>query len=253
MPTLEARLRELYVQLPPCKHNPKWLGDEPNVAYLLCVGSGPWKIQRRVQVQARAIRWVLEAGGDITMVNEHRLWRMFPLDWQNRLVAHGARAARYRKQTFAQYMQALRVRMNAAPGAPLPPQAEQVATWFKECGCEPDKGAKVLWMFLRDWLGVPSFPIDRHVGAWLREHGFPVDSRRMVELCGAACVPASDFARRLFPADNPSRCDVLELAMSVVDLTPRAGRRRKNQAWTSSSALTNVPRRSDATAPAPTP
>lgn len=35
-----------------------WMGSEPNKAFLICLGAGPWKIERRKKVQTRAIQWL---------------------------------------------------------------------------------------------------------------------------------------------------------------------------------------------------
>ena len=73
---------------------------------------------------------------------------------------------------------------------------EVVEEFFGMCGSA--RGSKVLWLFIRDHLGLPAFPIDRHMKRALKEFGLPVDSWRMTDICERAGVDTNRLARALF-------------------------------------------------------
>lgn len=209
---ITAKIVRLYAGLPPLKHDPDWLGLDPNIALLLCVGSGPWKMPRRMQVQAKAIVvfWheTYELPGipqDISQLDQHAISKIFPLEWQRKIILSIGCWVRRHAETFHTW----------SCGLSLKSYQEATEELLVGCGGKPDKGPKVVWMFARDFLKIPAFPIDRHVGRFLRANDLPIDSRRMVDLCLAARVNPSDFARRIFIGENPDREEVLRQARLI--------------------------------------
>lgn len=178
-----TRLKELVKQLEQGNKidNGTWLDHlNPSQAFLTCLGAGPWKIMRRTIIQKGAV----EALGplDLSEVDDISIFK-FPLDWQNEKVF-----------AMTDYLRRYLVTM----------------TWFTKfiSGMrEPNKmlyevtktkgRAKVLDLFVRDYLKLPSFPIDRHVERILKRNNFPVNERYMMELCEKAGLDAPHVARVL--------------------------------------------------------
>jgi len=72
-----------------------------------------------------------------------------------------------------------------------------ISMLFSDCGVSP-KGTKTLWLFVRDYLKLPAFPIDRWVQRNLKAIGLPTDSWKMVRLCEKAGVDCNRLARAFF-------------------------------------------------------
>jgi hypothetical protein len=64
---------------------------------------------------------------------------------------------------------------------------------------------KVLGMFVRDFLYTESFPIDRHVRKWLKDHKLPTNQDRLIEMFRTEKLQARGYARALFQqkSSNP--------------------------------------------------
>jgi hypothetical protein len=73
------------------------------------------------------------------------------------------------------------------------------------CGVGPE-GKKCLWLFARDYLQLPAFPIDRHVERFVKEVGLKRDEWYIIKLCRMAGLDPSKINRSLFlaKAENQS-------------------------------------------------
>lgn len=147
-------------------------------AFLVCIGAGPWKINRRNLIQKQAV----DALGDkdLSQVEDVKIFK-YPLDWQNQKVG-----------TMMDYLQRYKINMRWfakwIDGMPDPIKMLYDITKTKH-------RAKVLDLFVRDYIKSPSFPIDRHVEKVLEENGFPVNERYMIELCNKAGLNVCHVAR----------------------------------------------------------
>lgn len=169
--------------------NTDWMGSHPSRAFLIALGAGPWNKDRRQTVQREALEWFNDKYHDLIAIPEIHP-KVFPLDWQNRFLYDMVASLKKLPTSFA-----LKVR-----------EWKETARWerslgqlFSMCGVG-EKGSKVLWMFARDYLKLPSFPIDRHIGRALAEVGLPKNPWYVVELCNIAEVDPNDLNRRLFVA-----------------------------------------------------
>jgi len=156
-----------------------WLDHlNPSQAFLTCLGAGPWKIARRTLIQKEAIHALGDR--DLTQINDIKIFR-FPLDWQNKKIA-----------AIIDYLQRYKISMS----------------WFVRFIADMNEPAKILYdvtqtsgrakvldLFIRDYLKLPSFPIDRHVERELRRNGFPVSEKYMINLCKEAELDVSYVAR----------------------------------------------------------
>jgi hypothetical protein len=145
-------------------------------AFVTCLGAGPWKIARRTLIQKEAV----ESLGGLDLSQVITPYR-FPLEWQNeKLDAMIDYLKRYlvTMSWFAKFLSGM--------NEPTKMLYEITKT----------KGrAKVLDLFVRDYLKLPSFPIDRHVERVLKENGFPVNEKHMIGLCEEAGLNVSHVAR----------------------------------------------------------
>lgn len=147
-------------------------------AFLVCMGAGPWKINRRNLIQHGAIAALGDK--DLSQVDDVGIFK-FPLDWQNQKTAD-----------MIDYLKRYQISMRWFAGwvAGFHNPVKMLYDITKTKG-----RAKILDLYARDYLKVPSFPIDRHVETILKENGFPVNESYMIELCKKAGLNVSHVAR----------------------------------------------------------
>lgn len=195
-----AIVRKLVREYEPA-YDKSWLPEHPSLAFLVCVAQGPWVIQRRAAVATCAVEWLLdELRDDPRPIDLSSLRPMtahlpYPLEWQNRILLNMVRSLRRQGKTFSEVVCGwldLLILVGVEKEWRTIPQE-----LFSMCGV-PEKGTKTLWLFVRDYFESPAFPIDRRVKAKLKQHGLPVDSWRMTELCVRAGIHTNDLARGMF-------------------------------------------------------
>lgn len=156
-----------------------WLDHlTPSQAFLVCMGAGPWKINRRNLIQNQAIEALDRR--DLSEIDDVKIFK-YPLDWQNQKVSAVMDYLKRYKITMVWFTKWI-------SGMPEPVRMLYDITKTKH-------RAKVLDLFVRDYLKTPSFPIDRHVERILNENGFPVNEKYMIDLCKRAGLSASHVAR----------------------------------------------------------
>jgi len=62
--------------------------------------------------------------------------------------------------------------------------------------------AKVLDLFVRDYLKAPAFPIDRWVARKLKEQNLPQNEKYMINLCNLAGLDVNHVARIFVSSGN---------------------------------------------------
>ena len=167
--------------------NTNWMGYEPSRAFLIALGAGPWKVDRRKAVQQKALEWFSHKYHDLVDIPDvHQ--RIFPLDWQNKFLENMVSSLKKANMSFKFKCQDWRrdVRWERA-----------AVNLFNMCGIGK-QGTKVLWMFIRDFLELPSFPIDRHIKRMLQEVNLPNDVWYIVALCQRIGTNPNDLNRKLF-------------------------------------------------------
>lgn len=163
----------------------RWLPKNPSTAFLCCIGAGPWKFKRRRAVQLQALTGALAlmgCDGDLHDLSDDV--NLFPLAWQNKFTRSAIQTTRTGYLSWRQFVESL---------AEHPEQAHDrlAAT----CGARGQP--KVLSLFLRDFVGVKSFPVDRHVARALERHGLPTTEAAMLELCAEHGFDPVPIARML--------------------------------------------------------
>lgn len=175
-----------------------WLSKHrPSVAFLLCIGSGPWVLQRRMQVQSK----LLVALGNSDLCKLHAHSKLFPLAWQKQMLQRAKVLMRksFPGKTFDEaFARSKRKRLANTE------HLREIAT--------SNKIPKVLWMFVRDFWKEPCFPVDRHVRRWCQTNDLPESSEELVELFNTASpsfkqrAPLQAWARVIFAekSSNPN-------------------------------------------------
>lgn len=165
-----------------------WLGTNPSLAFLTCVAMGPWKHNRREKVRADVLAWYGDTG-DLF----YGPWTVppYPFKWQQITVARLQDGLKRRGRRLFEMSLLWRGREN---------WERAVRDFFTLCG-RPE-GTKVLWLFVRDFLKLPAFPIDRWVRRNLQTLGLPADPWYLIAACQEAGVNPNKVARLLFAGEK---------------------------------------------------
>jgi hypothetical protein len=171
-----------------------WLPSDPNAAFLVCVGAGPWKEHRRKKVQEDALEWYHSKYNDLSAVNPQKLIvePAFPLVWQNKMVfdlATNLRTAKFGMGTFSNFCDKWKT---------LGTEWDKSIRQFFEMCEHKGNGTKVLWLFVRDYLELPAFPIDRHVEDFLKKLGLPINPWYITDLCMHVNIDPGALNRYIF-------------------------------------------------------
>jgi hypothetical protein len=160
--------------------NINWL-DKYNAsqALLICIGAGPWRIERRTLIQKQAVD--ILGDRDLSEANTNETFN-YPLLWQRQKIAAIIAHLKRNNLTMDAYIKSI------IDHEPIK-QLYQITNTKTR--------AKVLDLYGRDYLKVISFPIDRWVKRVLEENKFLVNEGYMIELCKAAGLEAGK-TNRLF-------------------------------------------------------
>lgn len=182
------KLQDLAVKAKPFKKQKRWLPEDPSAAFICCIGAGPWRYPRRRKIQYEALQQL--AGRDLAVLDGTEKW--FPLDWQNEMLAALVSSVKrmgrdhwHSMPSMAKLVDTLR---KISPTMARP-------NFYHACG--RPHGTKVLSLYLRDFIGVECFPIDRHVKRALIDHRLPLNEMALLELCHEANVDPIPIARML--------------------------------------------------------
>ena len=240
------RIAEVYKNACHPTYDGRWLTSNPSASYLIALGAGPWKENRRFTVQKAALTWygdLREKYGNITDISDipvHELeTKVYPFQWQNDHLKHmilsfqnqpqppiiyknpegqpicaceqvssrGCRAhMSMETQNFTSYCQDLKTSYQYTEEHPWL-WRKAVANVFARAQV-PAKGTKVLWLWIRDFLNLPAFPIDRWVKRNLDAYALPADSWYLTQACLLAGVDPNPLARSFFTARNPEWSEV---------------------------------------------
>jgi hypothetical protein len=182
------------------------MGDQASIAFLVAIGAGPWKENRRYTVQGRAIDWLFKQQvSDLSMVDPDQARLVYPLLWQNNHLQWLITSLRAKGRQFDGWCSKAIFEGLDYEGRPGAWEA-YLAELFEMCGVKK-QGTKVLWMFARDFLGYPAFPIDRHVRRQLKARGLPCDPWYISRACMSGGIPAGELNRSMFSGKNPDWSD----------------------------------------------
>jgi len=170
-----------------------WLqGRTYSEAFVICLGAGPWKFERRKKIQGEAL--VKLNKRDISCLSDSQVQKMFPLKWQVKFLSAAIKNLPI-GTSFNSWCANLVKNPNSA--------RYQLLTLTKA-----SNNAKVISLFCRDALKIPSFPIDRHVKRKLIELNLPTDEDAMITLCQSCKLNPRDvavlFVREASDMDNPN-------------------------------------------------
>lgn len=174
-------------------YDSSWVGSNPSKAFLICLGAGPWKIERRKKVQERAIQWLDDR--DLGSILPRQFQNIYPLEWQNTMLLNMINSL---NRLQIQFSTLCNIWTEKSKNSWITPIEE----FFNLCGSNPN-GTKVLWLFVRDYMKLPAFPIDRHVRRKLKEFKLPCDPLYIIDLCQKVGIDPNKLNRALFAGKNP--------------------------------------------------
>lgn len=186
-------------------YDSSWLPKNPNLALLVCLGAGPWKVERRTKVQKKAIKWFLESEiKDLKYANVLEVKNVFPLHWQNQHLIYLIENLNRINLTFQEFCDIWKKNITHK-------WEDFSIRLFQLCNVRNYyKGTKTLWLFTRDFMNGPSFPIDRHVTKKLQEYNLPLDSHYMTRACVAAKIDGNELNRAFFSGINTNFKEIKE-------------------------------------------
>lgn len=161
-----------------------WLPSDSSQAFICCIGAGPWKYGRRRKVQHEA----LKALGTRTIEQLEGTEHWFPLTWQNEMLNCLTRFLHEKQRSNETMDNLISVLRNL--------DDDHARRLFYDV-CGRPNGTKVLSLFLRDYVGTPCFPIDRHVRRALEGLGLPTKEDEILDLCWQANIKPIPIARHL--------------------------------------------------------
>lgn len=172
-----------------------WLDHlKASQAFLVCLGAGPWKIKRRTFIQTQALQ--ILGDRDLVNVDVNETFG-FPLEWQRSKIKYIIQYLQHHSWTMDQFIISLKDMTH-------PVKILYDITHTKN-------RAKVLDLFVRDYLKLPAFPIDRWVARRLREYNLPQNENYMIELCNIAKLDASYVARAFVSSGNFTGNPIIKL------------------------------------------
>lgn len=179
----------------PEKYNGSWMTNDASKAFLISVGAGPWKEKRRYNVQKDALDWFASTyARDLGQIENTNFLKVYPFEWQNKFLRVLIKNLRKKDMYFSKYCEELKKQED---------WKKALEDFFVFCG-STKQGTKVLWMFARDYLDIPAFPVDRHVKRAMEAKGLPTDAWEMTNLCLDAGVNPNILNRKLFLGKNPN-------------------------------------------------
>jgi len=160
-----------------------WSFPDADTALLTVVAWGPWVVQRQEKVAKQAIlkaagRKIHELPPDI---------KLYPLKFQNQIIN---RMTRY-LQSKGISLEGLCVKLRKY-------NANTVRRFL--LAVTGLRKSKVIECFIRDYLHLDSFPLDRWAIRTLRKFGLPTDERKIVKLCKEARINPRELNRQIYEA-----------------------------------------------------
>lgn len=161
-----------------------WLPQDYSQAFVVCVGAGPWKADRRYKVQCAALDKLKERPLEV-LESDKIDW--FPLDWQNQFIQKMVRHLHTARTSMDGFCISIKMAARKNPLVGL-------SLYYQSIGAQ----SKVLSLFARDCLKIAAFPIDRHVERWLKKYDLPVDEIKLLKLCMKADLNPREVAVAFF-------------------------------------------------------
>lgn len=194
-----------------------WLRiHRPSVALMLCICSGPWRIERRRKVQENALR--ILGKRDLTDLSVYDIKRIAQVDWQFQMLTSivDHMKSMYPRHGFDSVFCLRNIEMAKdnilaqfllmfATTSPRTRNRYKNLDALAYHARLLERLPKVLGMFVRDFIFYDVFPVDRHVKRWMKEQGLPSRASVVLDMFRNEKLKARYYARALFldKAGNP--------------------------------------------------
>ena len=176
----------------------------PDYYFLLTLSWGPWREGRQLKVWLKVYATFKDkCHGDLRLVNESTDLG-FPLAWQKERVYKMASFLRDKGMNFSEFLKSL----EGKSGLEVKGEFERILGAGNN---------KTISCFIRDYLSLNVFPIDRRVARMLAYLGLPKNEEKIVELCEATGVNAKELDRMLFTyyGEKCSRSQCLQCELKL--------------------------------------
>lgn len=174
------------------KYDGSWMGGNAQIAFMVALGAGPWKESKRFSIQKDALDWFYKQNvTDLRYLSQDPI-QVYPFLWQNKFLYSMTKSLHENNDIFEAICLHWKISSD---------WRGSLEDLFQRCGASKN-GSKVLWMFARDYLGIPSFPIDPWLKKSLEKYNLPVNPWEMTELCLEAEVCPNILNRKMFLGIN---------------------------------------------------
>jgi len=188
--------------------------DIPDFYFVLTLSWGPWREGRQLKVWLKVyVIFKEKYHGDLRLVGEDL---GFPFAWQNQKVCLMGKFLRDKGMSFTDFLNSLQ----GKNGLEIKGEFERILGAGNN---------KTLSCFIRDYLQLNVFPIDRRIARMLGYLGLPKDEHKVVELCESTGVNPKELDRMLFTyyGEKCSRSQCLQC--ELVKLCNKGGESKQNQ------------------------
>jgi len=169
-----------------------WIGSNAHIAFLVALGEGPWDDKKRHSVQKKAIEWFLDKNVSDFRNLELEYEEVYPLEWQNNFLFNMLYSLHEQGDLF----EALCFHWKISNG-----WKNSLEDLFERCGATK-KDAKSLWIFARDYLKLPSFPINKEIRKTLKLNELPDCPFKIIDLCQRANIDPNVLNRKMYFKGN---------------------------------------------------
>jgi hypothetical protein len=157
----------------------------PDYFFIANVCYGPWRDKRQKQVWLKAYSIFKEfCKGDLRLV-DNSIDLGFPFKWQTEKVRKIASFLRDKGVSFTEFLTSLK----SKSGLQARDEFRQILG---------SHVTKTVSTFIRDYLNLDIFPVDRRVRRMLELWGLPKDEDEMLKLCEATGVNPKELNRMLY-------------------------------------------------------
>jgi len=173
------------------KYNSSRIGGHAHTAFLVSLGTDQQEETKRFKIQNDALTWFYSHRvSDFRYI--HEMGDVYPLIKQNNYLFNMLQSVHSEQDLF----EALCIEWKASPDWEY-----SLKDLFTKCGLTK-KGATPLWVFARDYLNIPSFPIDKNIKKILEKNKLPTCPWKIIYLCQEANIDPNSLNRKLCNKSN---------------------------------------------------
>lgn len=169
-------------------YDTSWIGSDAHIAFLIALGEGPWSSDTRYKVQKKALDWFFKKDVSDFRYLDLEYEEVYPLEWQNNFLFNMIYSLHEGGDLFEALCFHWKISNN---------WKNSLEELFQRCGASK-KNAKSLWIFSRDYLKLPSFPINKEIRKTLKTNKLPDCPFEIIDLCQKANIDPNNLNRKMY-------------------------------------------------------